>query len=114
MEKVSFLDRNIVLRVVKPYPEAKNHIYTGRAVDYDGRFVAIDGHVLNFGRPSADDPTGGLTISERAIRWVALQRVEYIRELPEGIDPFKPAEIDVSVDGNIRYHATDRPDLIPE
>ena len=63
MQKVPFLDRNVVLRIVKPYPQARNHVYTGRVVDYDGNFVVVDGCVLHFGRPSAEDPAGGLTTS---------------------------------------------------
>jgi hypothetical protein len=114
MKKVIFLDRNVVIRIVKPYPEAKNHLYLGCAVDFGSGVVALDCTVLNFGRPTSDDPTGGLTISTRATRWIPLQRIEYIRELPEDLDPFQPDRIDVAADGNISYHATERPDLIPE
>ena len=100
---MDFKDRNLALRIVKPYPEARSHIYTGRIVDYDGNFIAFDGCVLNFGRRSAEDPTGGMTISHRAVRWLALQRVEYIRELPDGMDPFAPDSIAVNADGSLVY-----------
>ena len=114
MQKGPFLDRNVVLRIVKPYPEARNHVYTGHVLDYDGNFVVVDGCVLHFGRPSAEDPAGGLTKSTRAVRWVALQRVEYIRELPDGMDPFEVDKLKVSADGSIEYQALDRPDLLPD
>ena len=114
MQKVPFMDRNVVLRIVKPYPQARNHVYTGRVVDYDGNFVVIDGCVLHFGRPSAEDPAGGLTTSTRAVRWVALQRVEYICELPDEMDPFEVTKLTVSADGSIEYPALDRPDLLPD
>jgi hypothetical protein len=112
--QIVFSDRNVVMRIVKPYPGARNHIYTGRIVGYDGNFVAFDGCVLNYGRASSDDPGGGLTVSQRALRWVALQRVEYIRELPDGMNPFDPASLEVSADGSIVYPAVDRPDLLPD
>lgn len=111
---MDFSNRNVVMRIVKPYPAARSHVYTGQVIDYDGKFVAFDGCVLHFGRPSTDDPTGGLTISRRAVRWVALQRVEYIRELPEGMDPYDPAKLEVSSDGSILYPASERPDLLPD
>ena len=100
---MNFNDRDVALRIVKPYPGARSHIYTGRIVDYDGNFIAFDGCVLNFGRPSTDDPTGGLTVSHRAVRWVALQRVEYIRELPPGMDPFAPDTLALNPDGSLVY-----------
>ncbi|MHC4669025.1 MAG: hypothetical protein ACYTFD_11525 [Planctomycetota bacterium] len=106
------MNRDVLIRIVKPYPVARNHIYTGRVIGYDGRFVMVDGCVLHFGRPSVDDPTGGLTTSSRAIRWVALQRIEYIRELPEGTDPFAPEKLRVATDGSFDYGALERPDLL--
>jgi len=112
--KRDFVGCNVIVRIVKPYPGARNHVYTGKVVDYDGRFVALDGGVLHFGKPTVDDPTGGLTTSPRAVRWLALQRIEYIRELPEGMDPFKPDKFNVSADGSIAFKAIDRPDLLPE
>lgn len=111
---MEFNDRNVVLRIVKPYPEARSHIYTGQVIDYDGNFVAFDGCVMHFGRPSTDDPSGGLTISHRAVRWVALQRVEYIRELPDEMDPFAPDKMDLNADGSLAYPGSARPDLIPD
>ena len=114
MDKVDLLNRNVLMRIVKPYPEARNHIYSGRVQEYDGRFICIDGYVLHFARASADDPSGGLTTSARGKRWVALERVEYIRELPEGIDPFNPEGVQVSADGSVTYDALHRPDLIPD
>jgi len=110
----SFVDRAVVIRIVKPYAGARNHIYLGKVVEYDGRFVTLDGCVMHFGKPSVDDPTGGLTTSPRAVRWVALQRIEYIRELPEGTDPFSPDKIQVSSDGSLHYSVAGRPDLIPD
>lgn len=114
MESPAFENRNVIMRIVKPYQGARSHVYTGRIMWYDGNFIGFDGCVLHYGRPSSDDPTGGLTISRRAVRWVVLQRVEYIRELPEGMDPFDPEKIQVSTDGSIEYPAVDRPDLIPD
>ena len=111
---IDFSDRKVVMRITKPYPGARSHVYAGQVVGYDGRFVAFDGFVLHYGRPSADDPTGGLTISERAVRWVALQRVEYIRELPGKMDPFDPKAFEVSSSGGLLFRALDRPDLIPD
>ena len=110
---MEFVNRNVVLRIVKPYPEARNHVYTGVLTAYDGKFVEIDGCVLHFGRASVDDPTGGLTKSPRAVRWVSLQRVEYIRELPKGMDPFDPEHLKVAEDGSLDYSAGERPDLLP-
>jgi hypothetical protein len=113
-EKPTFLNRNVLLRCVKPYPTARNHVYTGRILAYDGHFVTVDGIVLHFGHPSVDDPTGGLTRSGRAVRWVALQRIEYIRELPTGVDPFAPENIKVGSQGALEISALSRPDLLPE
>jgi hypothetical protein len=107
-----FVHRNVILRIVKPYPDARNHVYMGRVVGYDGRFVAIDGSVLHFGRATVDDPTGGLTTSARAVRWVALQRIEYVLELPEGVDPFDPTKLNVTAQGSVSF--ADRPDLLPD
>jgi hypothetical protein len=113
-DKGSFLNRNVLLRCVKPYPQARNHVYTGRVLSYDGHFVTIDGIVLHFGHPSVDDPTGGLTRSPRSVRWVALQRIEYIRELPKGVNPFEPEDIKVGSSGALEINALTRPDLLPE
>lgn len=110
----SFLNRNVLMRCVKPYPTARNHVYTGKLLGYDGHFVTIDGIVLHFGHPSVDDPTGGLTRSPRAVRWVALQRIEYIRELPKDIDVFEPAHVKVGSQGSLEIDALSRPDLLPE
>jgi len=110
----SFLNRNVLLRCVKPYPSARNHVYTGRIIAYDGHFVALDGIVMHFGHPTVDDPTGGLTRSPRAVRWVALQRIEYLRELPEGVDPYEPEHIQVGSQGALEITAASRPDLLPE
>ena len=106
--------KNIILRIVKPYPEARNHVYTGRVVAYDEGFVAIDGSVLHFGRATTEDPTGGFTKSDRAIRWVPKERIQYIRQLPEGIDPFDPEQFEITAAGGISTRAADRPDLLPE
>jgi len=110
----SFVNRNVMMRCVKPYPTARNHVYTGKLLGYDGHFVTIDGIVLHFGHPSVDDPTGGLTRSPRAVRWVALQRIEYIRELPQDIDVFEPANVKVGSQGSLEIDALSRPDLLPE
>jgi len=110
----SFLNRNVLMRCVKPYPTARNHVYTGKLLGYDGHFVTIDGIVLHFGHPSVDDPTGGLTRSPRAVRWVALQRIEYIRELPKDVDVFEPANVKVGSQGSLELDALARPDLLPE
>ena len=107
-------ERNLVLRIGKPYPEARSHIYTGHVVDYDGDMLAFDGCVMHFGRATADDPSGGLTVSKRAVRWIPLQRIEYIRELPEGMDPFKVDSLEVNLDGSLVYPDMDRPDLLPD
>ncbi len=114
MDKKSFVGRNVVVRIVKPYPTARNHIYTGEVVDYDGHFVAIDGCVLHFGRPTSEDPTGGLTSSHRALRWLALQRIEYIRELPAEIDPFSPDTLKIASDGSILFPIVDSSGFIPD
>ena len=114
MEKIAFIDRQVLLRIVKPYHEARNHIYAGQVIDYDGNFVCLDCSVLHFGRATSDDPTGGLTTSTRAKRWVALPRIEYIRELPKGMDPFDPDKFNVAADGGIDLSAFDRPDLLPD
>jgi hypothetical protein len=113
-EKPSFVGKSVLMRCVKPYPSARNHVYTGKIIAYDGHFVTIDGIVLHFGHPSVDDPTGGLARSPRAIRWVALQRIEYIRELPQGVDPYAPAHIKVGSQGTVEIDPLSRPDLLPE
>lgn len=113
-QQPSFLNCNVLMRCVKPYPTARNHVYTGKLLGYDGHFVTIDGIVLHFGHPTVDDPTGGLTGSPRAVRWVALQRIEYIRELPENVDPFAPENIKVGSQGSLEINASARPDLLPE
>ena len=113
MAEPVFSHRNGLVRITKPYPNARNHVYTGQIVGYDGNFVTIDGCVLHFGEPTVDDPTGGLTTSARAMRWIAVNRVEYIRELPEGVDPFAPEKLRVTGDGGIDYAALERPDLLP-
>jgi hypothetical protein len=110
---MDFTNKNVVLRIVKPYPEARAHVYAGQIVAYDGNFLAFDGIVMHHGKPSGDDPTGGLTLSSRTVRWVPLQRIEYIRELPEDMDPFS-GKFEVTGDGGLNYPATDRPDLIPD
>ncbi len=113
MAEPVFSHRNVVMRINKPYKGAHNHVYTGQIVGYDGHFVTIDGCVLHFGDASVDDPTGGLTTSVRAMRWVAVQRIEYIRELPEGVDPFAPESLRVTEDGGLDYNVLERPDLLP-
>lgn len=114
MPEPAFAKRNVVIRIVKLYPQARNHVYTGQIVGYDGNFVTIDGCVLHFGKATVDDPTGGLTTSGRAMRWVAVDRVEYIRELPDGMDPFSPENLRVTGDGSLDYNVLERPDLLPE
>ena len=106
--------RKIILRIVKPYPEARNHVYTGIAVDWEEGFLAIDGRVLSFGRPSTEDPTGGLTVSQREVRWVPRERIQYMRELPDEIDPFDVAHFSVTPEGKVTHSTTPRPDLLPE
>ena len=81
MPEPVFSHRKVLVRIVKPYPGARNHVYTGQIVGYDGNFITIDGCVIHFGEASVDDPAGGLTTSARAMRWIAVERVEYIREL---------------------------------
>ena len=106
--------KNIILRVVKPYSEARNHIYTGTVLQCDDGWIGIDGVVFNFGRPTTEDPSGGLTISPRAVRWLPYDRVQYLRELEEGADPFNPDAFELTEDGRLRFTATDRPDLLPD
>jgi len=106
--------QNIILRIDKPYPQARNHIYTGKVVSYDDRFLAVDGVVFHFGRPSAEDPTGGLTTSGRAVRWIPIERIQYVVEMPKGIDPFSTTSFRLTAEGDVRWSATERPDLIPE
>ena len=106
--------RKIILRIVKPYPQARNHVYTGNVVDWDEGFLAIDGCVLSFGRPTTEDPSGGLTISQREVRWVPRERIQYLRELPEEIDPFNVEHFQVTAEGKVTHAATARPDLLPE
>lgn len=107
-------NKNVILRIVKPYPEARNHVYTGCIVGWDGNLLMIDGCVLNFGRASSEDPTGGLTISQRAVRWVPRERIQYFRELPEDVDPFDAGNFEVTLEGNVSHTGTARPDLLPE
>ena len=114
MSEPQFVDRAVVIRIVKPYPEARSHIYLGKVVAYDGRFIGIDGCVLHFGRATLEDPTGGLTTSGRAVRWVFRDRVEYILELPDGMDPYDPEQLTVSPDGSLKASLADRPDLLPD
>lgn len=107
--------RNVILRIVKPYQGAKNHVYTGRIVDWEEGFLAIDGCVLNFGRPSTEDPTGGLTVSPREVRWVPRERIQYLRELPDDVDPYDATGFQLTAEGNVREVGADmRPDLLPE
>ncbi len=110
---MDFVESNVILRIVKPYVQARNHIYTGKVLAKDDRFVLVDGCVFHFGRPSAEDPTGGLTISKRARRWVPIERIQYLRELPAGVDPFQPHLFRITADGNITSSDV-RPDLLPE
>jgi len=110
---MNLTDRNILLRIAKPYPEAHNHIYTGRITDYDRTFLEVDGCVLNFTRPTTEDPTGGLTISPRAIRWIPVERVQYIRQLTPGTDPFDPEAMRITEEGNIVPTSLNRPDELP-
>jgi hypothetical protein len=106
--------KNVILRVVKPYTEARNHIYTGTVVHCDEGWIGVDGVVFNFGRPTTEDPSGGLTVSPRAIRWLPYGRVQYLRELEEGADPFNPDAFELTEDGRLRFAASDRPDLLPD
>ncbi len=48
------------------------------------------------------------------MRWVAVERVEYIRELPEGMDPFDPESLRVTENGSLDYNLLERPYLLPE
>jgi hypothetical protein len=114
MPEPVFSHRKVLVRIVKPYPGARNHVYTGQIVGYDGNFITIDGCVIHFGEATVDDPAGGLTTSVRAMRWVAVERVEYIRELPEGMDPFDPESLRVTENGSLDYNLLERPDLLPE
>jgi hypothetical protein len=114
MPEPVFSHRKVLVRIVKPYPGARNHVYTGQIVGYDGHFITIDGCVIHFGEATVDDPTGGVTTSGRAMRWIAVERIEYIRELPEGMDPFAPEKLRVQDDGSLDYTVLDRPDLLPE
>lgn len=107
-------NRNMILRIVKPYPEARNHVYTGHVVDWDEGFLAIDGCVLSFGRPSTEDPSGGLTVSQREVRWVPRERIQYVRELPEAIDPFNAEQFQITPEGKVTHSESPRPDLLPE
>jgi hypothetical protein len=111
---VELIGRSILLRVVKHYPQARNHIYVGTVVARDDQFVTVDGSVFHFGRPTSDDPTGGLTVSKRALRWVPIARIQYIRELPAGVDPHSPRTFRLTADGNLSVTASERPDLIPD
>jgi len=110
---MDFVGRNVILRITKPYQQARNHIYTGKVLARDDRFVLMDGCVFHFGRPSAEDPAGGLTVSRRAQRWVPIDRIQYLRELPPAVDPFRPELFRITADGNIESGAG-RPDLLPE
>jgi len=47
------------------------------------------------------------------VRWIPLQRVEYVRQLPEGMDPYDLDHLRVSEGGNISYSILNRPDLMP-
>ena len=99
---MDFLERNVILRVVKAYAGEHTHVYAGRVVGFDNAFVCIDGRVFHFARPNAEDPTGGMTSSPRAIRWVPVQRIEYMRDLPERLDIFSPDAFRLTPDGTLR------------
>jgi len=99
---MDFTGRNVVLRVVKAYPTEHTHVYAGRIVAFDGAFVCMDGRVFHFARPNAEDPTGGLTSSPRAIRWVPVQRIEYMRDLPPKLDVFHPSAFRLTPDGGLQ------------
>jgi hypothetical protein len=112
---MELLGKNVILRIDKPYPQARNHIYTGKVVAYDGRLLSVDGMVFHFGRPSAEDPTGGLTTSGRAVRWIPIDRIQYVVEMPKGMDPYSTAaNFRLTAEGDLQWLASERPDLIPE
>ncbi|MGQ0615070.1 MAG: hypothetical protein ACT4PV_15155 [Planctomycetaceae bacterium] len=104
--------KNMIVRIDKPYPQARNHVYTGKVLDCGPQFLAIDGCVFHFGRPSAEDPAGGLASSRRAVRWIPIPRIQFMREMPQGADPYSTKNFRLTASGELS--ALDRPDLMPD
>ncbi|NJN14120.1 MAG: hypothetical protein HC813_00145 [Planctomycetes bacterium] len=98
---MELIGNSVILRIVKSYPAEHSHVYAGRVLGFDGSFLAIDGRVFHFARPNAEDPTGGMSTSPRAVRWVPVGRIEYIRELPSTLDVFGADAFRVRADGSL-------------
>jgi hypothetical protein len=43
-----------------------------------------------------------------------VEKIQYMVELPRGVDPFTPGNFKLTAEGEIRHSVTERPDLIPE
>lgn len=84
--RTCFIGRHIVLRTVKPYAEAEDRLYVGRALECDRDFVAVDGYALAYGRPTSEDPSGGLTVSCRARSFIPLSGIACIEDAAEVVE----------------------------
>jgi hypothetical protein len=78
--RTCFIGRDIVLRTVKPHAEAEDRLYVGRALECDRHFVAVDGYALAYGRPTPEDPSGGVVVSRRARSFIPVSGIECIEE----------------------------------
>ena len=85
------LDKIWKLRVVKEYPEAKNHLFIGKVVELNTSYVLLDCRTYHFGR-NVNLPRD-IHCGNVELRLVPWGRVELVNLINENFD-YKSAELD--------------------
>ncbi|MFH0962889.1 MAG: hypothetical protein V2A58_02635 [Planctomycetota bacterium] len=86
------------VRVVKPYPEAHNHLFIGEMVTRDGVAIELLCRTFHFARSVAS--VKEITVGPLGRRIVPWTRVEVINVLPADFD-FKESELVMGPKGEI-------------
>ena len=72
------------IRVVKPYPEAHNHLIIGEVLQETATWVRIKGRTYHFGR--SVDQLRHVRVGRHEVRIVPWTRIEIVNELPASFD----------------------------
>ena len=86
--KEMMLEKIWKLRTVKDYPEAKNHIFVGKAVEITDSYVVLDCRTYHFGR-TVNQPRD-IRVGAVEFRVIPWGRIELVNLLDKDFDYKKP------------------------
>jgi len=86
------------VRVVKPYPEAHNHLVVGEVLEETATWLRMKGRTYHFGRVA--QRVQDIKVGPHEVRIIPWARIEIVNELPASFD-YARAKLSEDGKGNV-------------